>query len=192
MLSNAVTKHFVEIQPATEPSDASWYTNYINTRQFTLSSIVQLCRLTTGLSVSGNISKVLESDAFGQPFWFIGNEEFVDKCILQVDYLFDVWVNRWSLICESDDYKWFAKFKWQALNETNNTWVDIDGGGGGGGVDTVKKAITSFMNQGGNKIEWTFPNPANSAGKRYKSWRVIGEAGTSDSGWINLLLMNLQ
>ena len=191
MLSNTATKHFVEIQPATEPSDASWYTNYINTRQFTLSSIVQLCRLTTGLSVSGNISKVLESDAFGQPFWFIGNEEFVDKCILQVDYLFDVWVNRWSLICESDDYKWFAKFKWQALNETNSTWVDIDGGGGGG-VDTVKKAITSFMNQGGNKIEWTFPNPANFTGKRYKSWRVIGEAGTSDSGWINLLLMNLQ
>ena len=185
MMSDATTKHFVEIQPATEPSDVGWYTNYINTRQFTLTNIVQLCRLSTRMSVSGNISKLLQSDAFGQHFWFIG-EEFADKCIIQVDFLFDVWVNRWSLICEDDSLNWFAKFKWQALNETN-TWIDISGG-----VGTDKKAITSFMNQGGNKIEWTFPNPVNCTGKRYKSWRVIGEAGYCVSGWINLLLINVQ
>ena len=188
MVSNATTKHFIEIQPATEPSDASWYANYINTRQFTLSNIVQLCRLSTGLDKAGNISKLLQSDAFAQQFWFRNDYELAGQCILQVDFLFDVWVNRWSLICENDSLAWFAKFKWQALNESTNTWIDISSGG----TNTVKKTITSFMNQGGNKIDWIFSNPIDFTGKKYKSWRVIGEAGRSVDGYINLILMNLE
>ena len=185
MLGDAATKHFVEIQPATEPSDASWYTNYINTRQFTLSNIVQLCKLSTEISQAGNISKLLQGEAFGQHFWFT-SEDPVGKCILQIDFLFNVWVNHFSFICEDDSLEWFVKFKWQALNESN-TWIDISGK-----VDTVKQAITSYMKQGGNKIEWMFSNPITFTGKRYKSWRVIGEGGGVVDGYINLILMNLQ
>ena len=185
MLGDAATKHFVEIQPATEPSDASWYINYINTRQFILSNIVQLCKLSTELNQAGNISKLLQGEAFGPHFWFISND-LVGKCILQVDFLFDVWLNHFGLICEDDSLEWFTKFKLQALNESN-TWIDISGK-----VDTVKQAITSYMKQGGNKIEWMFPNSTYFTGKRYTSWRVIREGGEFVNGYINLILMNLQ
>ena len=53
MISNQATRHFIDIQPGTDPSDVSWYANTINTRQFTLANITTLCRLTTDLSHYG-------------------------------------------------------------------------------------------------------------------------------------------
>ena len=183
-ISDAATKHFCEIQPATEPSDAAYYQNAINTKRFTLGNITQLCRVSSNLATNGSLMLILEGSIRTNSFYFTNDEDVTGKCILQVEYLFDVWVDEWSLVCVRD-LAWYAQFQWQASHD-KTTWVDI------GCVRTTEKAvITSMMNQE-NAVEWIFPNPEHAKETKYKYWRLKGVSGKTKSGYISLLLMNIQ
>ena len=105
--------------------------------------------------------------------------------MLQVEYLYDVWVTKWSLVCVLN-YDWNVEYKWQASHDKKQ-WVDI-----GGRMQTEKNAIKSLMNAE-NAAEWTFTNPIRAKGTKYKFWRVYGVGNKeTTSGYISLLFMNIQ
>ena len=185
-ISDAATKHFCEIQPATEPSDAKYYQNIINTRRFTLANITQLCKLTSQLPAHGSILYLLESSIRTNNVSLIANTFVSQKCIFQVDYLVDVWVKEWSAVCVRN-LAWNVSFQWQASHD-KNTWVHI-----GKEAHTEKIDITSSMMSAENGTEWIFPNPAEHTKEttKYKHWRVMGTSGKTVNGYINLFLMNI-
>ena len=185
-ISDSATKHFCEMQPATEPSDAKYYQNIISTRRFTLANITQLCKLTSELPAHGSIMYLLESSIRSNNFSLIANNFVSTKCIFQVDYLVDVWVKEWSAVCVYDDV-WNAWFQWQASHD-KSSWVNI-----GSEVHTEKVNITSSMMSVENAVEWIFPNPAEHAKEttKYKYWRVMGTRGKTVNGYINVFLMNI-
>ena len=185
-ISDSATKHFCEIQPATEPSDAKYYQNLITARQFTLANITQLCKLSTGLPSNGLILYLLESSIRTNNFYLTENTSVISKCIFQVDYLFNVWVTEWSAVCASDA-AWYAWFQWQASHD-KITWVHI-----GSEMKTEKNNLTSCMMSVENDVEWIFRNPTEHAKEttKYKYWRVMGTRGTTVNGYINLFLMNI-
>jgi hypothetical protein len=183
-ISDDATKHFCEIQPATEPSDAKYYQNLINTRRFTLANITQLCKLYTVLPANGSIMYLLESSIRTNNYSLVNNTSVVKKCIFQVDYLFDVWVKEWSVVCVYD-LAWDALFQWQASHD-KSLWVDI-----GREVQTEKVDIRTSMMSAENGVEWVFPNPAKETTTKYKYWRAFGTRGTTVNGFINVFLMNI-
>ena len=183
-ISDEATKHFCDIQPATEPSDVEYYQNVINTRRYTLGNITQFCRVFSGLPYTGSILYLLESSIRSNSFYYDPEIDVTGKIILQVDYLYDVWVDEWSLLCVNN-HSWYARFQWQASHD-NKTWVDI-----GTGTVTEKVEITGMMSVE-NVVEWVFRNPEHAKETKYKYWRVMGTRGKTQSGYINLLLMNIQ
>ena len=184
MITDARTKHYCEIQPATEPSDVDYYKNVINTRPQTLANLTPFCRLSTELTSTGWIGYLLQNDVHSRTFYYANDAPVVGKCILQVDFLYDVWVNKWSLAA-THNYEWYVVFKWQASHNSKD-WVDI-----GDKTATEKNNITSMMRDE-NTIEWKFENPEKAKGIKYKYWRAFGVSGQMKSGWLNLLFMNIE
>ena len=184
-ISDEATKHFCEIQPATEPSDVEYYQNFINTRRFTLGNITQFCKVSTGLQPRGSILYLLEGSIRHNSFYFTKDVDVTDKPIFQVDYLYDVWVSEWSALCV-DDLSWYAKFQWQASHD-KRVWVDI-----GTVAITEKHNISTSMMSVENAVEWIFPNPEHAKQTKYKYWRAMGKRGKTVDGFINLLLMNIE
>ena len=184
-ISDAATKHFCEIQPATEPSDVEYYQNLINTRRFTLGNITQFCSVNTSLPSRGSILYLLENSIRHNSFYFDANTDVTGKPIFQVDYLFDVWVSEWSAVCVQN-ITWYAQFQWQASHD-KKAWVDI-----GAVMATEKHNITTSMMSAENAVEWIFRNPEHAKETKYKYWRVMGTRGKTQSSYINLLLMDIQ
>ena len=185
-IADAATKHFCEMQPATEPSDAKYYQNMINTRRFTLANITQLCKLTSQLPAHGSIMYLLESTIRRNNFSMIADNFVSQKCIFEVDYLFDVWVKEWSAVCVHD-LAWNVSYQWQASHD-KKSWTHI-----GSEVHTEKVDITSSMMSAENAVEWIFPNPTKYTKEttKYKYWRVLGTSGKTVNGYINVFLMDI-
>ena len=184
-ISDEATKHFCEIQPATEPSDVEYYQNLINTKRYTLGNITQFCRVNTELPINGFIVYLLESSIRANDPYFDPDVDVTGKSILQVEYLYDVWVTEWSLVVESNTHTWYAQFQWQASHD-KKAWVDI-----GPVMATEQIKITSMMNAE-NDAEWVFRNPEHAKQTKYKYWRAMGKRGKTVNGFINLLLMNIE
>ena len=87
-VSDDVTRNYLEIQPATDPTNIGYYKNGINTRQFTLANITQLCKVSSEIPPDGWMEYILESSIRSNNFEFKNNESMVGKVILQVEYLY--------------------------------------------------------------------------------------------------------
>ena len=197
-VSDDVTRNYLEIQPATDPTNIGYYKNVINTRQFTLANITQLCKVSSEVSYNGWIGYILESSIRKNDFEFKNSESMVGKAIFQVEYLYDVWVTRWTLICALDK-AWDAEFKWQASHD-KKTWVDISVK-----QKSTKEALAGSMMSSENDVEWQFLNPIRPKGStKYKYWRVYGLSGNinyengglekdskTTNGHINCMFMNI-
>ena len=186
MISNAVTKHFAEIQPATEPSDVDWYVNIINIRQFTLSNIVSLCRINSELPYTGPLHSLLESRIANNSFFFHQNVPVINKSIVSIEFLFDVWITKFCFICQSDLYPWYCEYIWQAFD--GERWIDINSPE----LSTKRYKNESFLNvENINVIVWEFDNPAEFEGKKYSKWRIYGKGGKVYYGYISLCFFHL-
>ena len=128
---------------------------------------------------------LLENSIRSNSFYFTHNKDLTGKVILQVEYLYDVWVNEWSVVCVHSNLPWLAQFQFQASHD-GKTLVDI-----GNVMATEKVVIKSMMNVE-NQVEWVFPNPEHVKETKYKYWRAMGTSGKSQSGYISLLFMNIQ
>ena len=87
-----------------------------------------------------------------------------------------------ELVCDSKLYSWYCD---------NVTWVTI-----GDKMQSEKVLITGIHDER-NVIEWVFTNPENPATtigeerKKYRYWRIKTTKGTSSSGWISMMFMNV-
>ena len=190
MISNTATRHFTEIQPATEPSDVNWYVNIINIRQFTLSNITSLCRISTELPFNGKLHSLLESRIDSDSFNFHDNTPVKDKSILNIEFLFDVWVEKFYFICQRGDiYPWYCEYIWQAFDRVKG-WIDIDNSQEE--LNTKKYKNESFLQvDGSNTIVWEFENPTECGGKKYSKWRILGKGGKLYYGYISLCFFHI-
>ena len=187
MISNAVTKHFAEIQPATEPSDVDWYVNIINIRQFTLSNIVSLCRINTELPYTGRLHTLLESKINSDSFFYANLTPVTGKSIVSIEFLFDVWITKFCFICQrGDPYKWYCEYIWQAFD--GERWIDINSQE----LSTKRYKNESFLQvENGNVVVWQFENPAEFERKKYSKWRIYGKGGELHHGYISLCFFHL-
>ena len=179
MITDARTKHYCEIQPATEPSDVDYYKNVINTRPQTLVNLIPFCRLSTEMKTYGWLGYLHQSDTYTDNFYFV-KAPCVGKCILQLDFLYDVWINKLSFAYRLNQML-YVVFKWQG-SHNGKDWVDI-----GDKHATEMVNITSMMRDE-NKVEWVFANPEQAKGTKYKYWRLYGVSGEMQNGYVNLLL----
>ena len=191
MLSDDQTREYLKLQPATVPSDIEYYQNILNTRQYTLANLIRYVKLSSGINTTGWIYSLVTNKTYSNNFYFQKEQSLVDKTLLQCEYLLDVWVKKWSLVCDSNHYSWYCEFHWQASHD-KKTWITI-----GEKMQTEKVIITGTHDER-NAIEWVFTNPENPASaaggeerKKYRYWRVHVTKGTSSSGWVNMMFMKV-
>ena len=189
MLTDDNTREYLKRQPATLPSDIGYYQNAINTRQYTLTNLNNYVKLSSALNTTGWIGSLLTDNTRAATFYLQSGQSLVNKTLLQCEYLVDMWVKKWSLICSSAGHTWFCKFQWQASHD-NVAWISI-----GDNIQSEKIVIGKGIHDEKNVVEWLFTNPENPAigeeEKKYKYWRVYCSQGTSSNGWIDMMLMNV-
>ena len=188
MISNAATRHFAEIQPATEPSDIDWYMNVINIRQFTLQNIASLCRIKSELPCTGRLYSLLESAIDTDSFYFTNITPVIDKSILSIEFLFDVWIVKFCFICQRGDpaYPWYCEYIWQAFD--GERWIDINSKE----LKTKRYKTDSFLNHDNNDVTvWEFENPTKFEKQKYSKWRIYGKSGKVYNGYISLCFFHL-
>ena len=183
-LCNELTKHYIEIQPGTEPSDVSWYQNVINTRQYTMRNIVPLCRVSSTLTYHGWLHHLLQSEANARCLFDRSSVE--NQVILEIEFLYDVWLSTINILVDRfTEYDWASNFKWQGWNGSD--WIDV-----GNETATTKLKHNSFLSvaKGSNECVWQFPNLDHS-NKKYIKWRAFGIQGTVDHGYINAMFLHI-
>lgn len=175
---------YFKLYPGRDPSDVEHYQNVINTKRFTMVNIAHLCRVHTEISFFGDILTLLESDIRSKSFYYMYNQDVTGKSILQVEYLFEVWVMDWSLLCAVKVPEWKMEFKWQAYD--GYKWFDI------GEKQTVQTHYTTGLMDIENPVEFIFTNSEKSNGRKYKYWRILGVSGLTEvNDYMNLLFMNV-
>jgi hypothetical protein len=179
---DATTKHYVDTWSPLDNIEA--YKCVINNKRATLANLSGLVGISTTMSHTGLLHRLLESNLRNDVFYFTKNTPVKDK-YLQIEYLHPVWVKEWSFFIDRES-SLTIDFKWQASLDGTTNWVDI--------VSIEKKPAVIGVKVSPYYKTWEvkIPNPIVDPGKGYKFWRMYGLDGVLTFGpYYNLLLMEI-
>ena len=159
------------------------YKYVINNKRTTFMNLSGLLGISTSMTHTGQLSKLLGCQLRDETFYFNKSTLVKDK-YLQIEYLHPVWVKEWSFFIDRDN-SLNIDFMWQASVDGTN-WVDIVVLKGQPAAEGVQ--VFPYYKTWEVKI----PNPTKDTGNRYKFWRMYGLGGILTYGpFYNFLLMKI-